>query len=264
MKKVILFLFLTSNIYAGVGIPNVGSSFFYQICESPNESQFVFIGEEIDRYEYYCDAWHGDSEECDPSVLAIWIKYAINETLQGEHIPVTSILQFPPDEYFEAVSSENEIWVQANNLVDAAKGIFIVLNINNIPQLLTGTVLEYNETSDNFIGNVNESSDDTLEQSITLSEVQGLLQSCPTTLGLEDEDLPLNFNVYPNPSTSFIYLPNDINAVEIEIFNVQGQQVYNGIVDGTISVSNFADGRYFTRVQSVDNKYYVSEFLVTN
>lgn len=86
---------------------------------------------------------------------------------------------------------------------------------------------------------------------------------CAARLALEVED----FDVYPNPTSSFITLTNiDVNlATNVQIMDAQGRvlskQTAAQAVNG-IDVSNFESGMYLMRVNFIDQSVKVKRFIV--
>lgn len=82
-------------------------------------------------------------------------------------------------------------------------------------------------------------------------------------VGVEDMEKE-NITVYPNPATNMVNvnLAGDKEA-KVQMFNLVGQQVYNGTATNTasINVSNMKAGVYMLKV-SQNGKVYTSKVVV--
>lgn len=71
-------------------------------------------------------------------------------------------------------------------------------------------------------------------------------------LSVGNMELKDNFYVYPNPSSDVLNLklPNNTTAVNIEIFNIVGKNVYTSkeMISNQINVSNLKSGLYFITI----------------
>lgn len=70
-------------------------------------------------------------------------------------------------------------------------------------------------------------------------------------------------NVYPNPATDFLYLENARDLVDVKVYSVTGQMIYQAeAVDNAINVGNFPPGMYTLRANGLDGKQYYARFMV--
>lgn len=79
--------------------------------------------------------------------------------------------------------------------------------------------------------------------------------SASATLGINDFQIPFNFKISPNPvTTEFkVDLPDTIESANIEVFDVLGKQISQGIItsfNSVVEVSNWHSGTYLVRVYS--------------
>jgi len=58
-------------------------------------------------------------------------------------------------------------------------------------------------------------------------------------------------NVYPNPATNYVSINSEINIINVEIYNIVGQKVFNQNDPGnnfTINTNEFESGIFFVRI----------------
>lgn len=78
------------------------------------------------------------------------------------------------------------------------------------------------------------------------------------------EDFANNgFSISPNPASSrlFLQIPNGLNKINIEIFDVLGKKVYdNGYLSAPIDISDWSKGVYLVKVSTSD-KVHTKRFV---
>jgi len=75
------------------------------------------------------------------------------------------------------------------------------------------------------------------------------------TVGVEDLDKEIRFNIYPNPSIDFVTIQNEMSyAYQYELVNPLGQTIRNGDVNRSqvkqLSISNLSKGLYYLKFYS--------------
>jgi len=63
-----------------------------------------------------------------------------------------------------------------------------------------------------------------------------------------NDNLLLDFSVYPNPTTGILTIQSKTNIVQIEIYNQLGQLVLSNNEENTIDISNVGQGLYFIKI----------------
>ena len=73
-----------------------------------------------------------------------------------------------------------------------------------------------------------------------------------STLSVDDNSISEKFNVFPNPATNYILVPNTISVEDYAIFNVLGKKIKNTSLesDNKIDISNLASGVYIILVNN--------------
>jgi len=260
MKKVIhiLCIIYSCSAFAAVGIPSIGSPFQQSVCEDSDSNQLVFIGEEIDRFVYSCDEWHGGPPECNPPILLILIKYKITQILKGEHNPNTQTFEFPTEDDFVAESTTDEIWVSCSSGHSYEKGIFVIGEWPNFNFLLAQSSLKYNPDIDEYEGNI--SSFDS--GSASLEEIISIIETCETSVGIEDNYT--NLDLYPNPASTFVFLPSNVQSGEVEIYDIQGRVILKQPYETRLDVSGLLPGRYFVKTTNDAGEVSLGDLIVSN
>jgi len=63
-----------------------------------------------------------------------------------------------------------------------------------------------------------------------------------------NDNLLLDFSVYPNPTTGILTIQSKTSIVQIEIYNQLGQLVLSNNEENTIDISNVGQGLYFIKI----------------
>jgi len=79
-------------------------------------------------------------------------------------------------------------------------------------------------------------------------------------LGIENQS-KITFNIYPNPSSDFIFINTQNELKEITIYNIFGQKLEGEIEQNKVKVSNFAKGTYLLMVKDQAGKIYSTKFI---
>ena len=72
-------------------------------------------------------------------------------------------------------------------------------------------------------------------------------------LSVEDNTLEAQIKVYPNPTSQMLYVSHPkINSFGIQIVDLNGKQVYTGIIskDQSLDVSNYSQGMYLITIEN--------------
>lgn len=84
--------------------------------------------------------------------------------------------------------------------------------------------------------------------------------------GFELSEENESISVYPNPATDYLKFESESFVINnMEIYNVSGQLVANEIINSmefSLNVSNFADGLYFIKIFSPENKVFTRKILI--
>lgn len=84
-------------------------------------------------------------------------------------------------------------------------------------------------------------------------------------LTVEDAEIDLQFRVYPNPTSQFLYVSHpEVSAFEVQISDLNGKQLYLGtmIKEQPIDVSAYLTGMFFITIQNKDsNKKNTYKFI---
>jgi subtilisin family serine protease len=86
------------------------------------------------------------------------------------------------------------------------------------------------------------------------------VDSCDATLGINNADLALKINLYPNPSNAYIDVITDLKLDQYSIYNQQGQIVQmasNLNANQRIDISNLGAGMYFFSATADDHTYQI-------
>jgi hypothetical protein len=71
--------------------------------------------------------------------------------------------------------------------------------------------------------------------------------------GITDDNNPMQAEIYPNPSSGLLYFKGVEGNNPIQIYNLQGIQVYSGILDEnqkSLDLSALPDGLYWIQLQN--------------
>lgn len=76
-------------------------------------------------------------------------------------------------------------------------------------------------------------------------------------------DAALQVKVYPNPCTDIIHV-NIASAVSIDIFNLQGKQLFHSKTKDSkvVDVSNFEAGTYLFRIKNMETQTVISKVII--
>jgi len=77
------------------------------------------------------------------------------------------------------------------------------------------------------------------------------------------QDLQNPLKYYPNPANNNLFLLCDINIIELQIFNTQGSQIINQIInnnEASINIANLKSGIYFMQVK-LNNEVQIHKFI---
>ena len=72
-------------------------------------------------------------------------------------------------------------------------------------------------------------------------------------VGITQYDEQYNISIYPNPTTSILYIESDAQIGQIHLYNTFGQKIKSIRVDGTkgsLDLSDLATGAYYLRVET--------------
>jgi hypothetical protein len=89
-----------------------------------------------------------------------------------------------------------------------------------------------------------------------VSKGSSIIKYNSATLSLNQVSLKKTIKIYPNPSHSFINISGLNNEENYKIFNIQGKELVNGIINNQekIDIENLANGFYFIKFES-GNKF---------
>ncbi len=83
-----------------------------------------------------------------------------------------------------------------------------------------------------------------------MTKVEGIILDIIPTDDAVQEVLSQSFKVYPNPASDVLYIDNlPCKEAEYAIFNVLGQKMAAGILNGAISVAEFEKGLYVLQIK---------------
>ena len=74
-----------------------------------------------------------------------------------------------------------------------------------------------------------------------------------------DSFTEIDFGIYPNPSTDFIYISSEENIENIKIYDVQGKLVQES-TEAVVNLSKFSSGIYFVRAE-IDGTFITKKIL---
>lgn len=145
------------------------------------------------------------------------------------------------------ISSSDSIWVDIFNVTG-----------NIIKTYYNGTVLSSGTYSLNFNGDTLPSGIYFVRLKINSTAIQSVkLIKEANMLGLNENTLFKNLQLYPNPTASFLNIVDEQNQFQnsiIEIKNYLGQVVLHTSFNSQINVFNLSEGMYFLTVQNRGNK----------
>jgi hypothetical protein len=84
----------------------------------------------------------------------------------------------------------------------------------------------------------------------------------PSTLSIDEIDTTDVTNIYPNPSTDYFYISNNVSKVEI--FSITGQLVKsfaNQISGYQYNVSDLKNGMYMVKIVDENNRVKTTKLL---
>lgn len=141
------------------------------------------------------------------------------------------------------ISNNDSIWLDIYNITG-----------NTIKSYYNGAVLASGSYTLNFNG-------DTLpngiyfirlkNNSITIQTVKLIKSS--NAVGLKENSLIENVNIFPNPTSSIINIideQNQFQSANIEITDYLGQTIYSAPFTTQINMSDFSSGMYFLTIQN--------------
>lgn len=67
-------------------------------------------------------------------------------------------------------------------------------------------------------------------------------------------------SIYPNPTDGVLNITGDIDILEIQMYDVNGQMVYSG-TERTIDMSTYSTGMYFIKIASADGNVFSAKVL---
>jgi hypothetical protein len=82
-----------------------------------------------------------------------------------------------------------------------------------------------------------------------------------SALGINEVE-ELKANVYPNPVSDVLNITASEELVDYTIYNVAGQKVQEGTLNGSVSVSNLLEGVYFIKTTGISGNVYNAKLLV--
>ena len=110
----------------------------------------------------------------------------------------------------------------------------------------TGLTFDFTGNSSGLLTATHTSSTNCIETSIAIS----------ITTGLSQQDIT-DFQVWPNPSSSYVNYKSDKDIVKIEIFDINGKCLFiseKPSAHGKIDVSNYSKGVYFMHLEARELK----------
>ena len=86
-----------------------------------------------------------------------------------------------------------------------------------------------------------------IDDSTTMRKIQ---RRALGTLGIEDIDGTLAFQLYPTLVKDIIYIETQLQEFEIGIYNVQGQRIGKFNSKSSLDLSHLSSGLYFVQLRS--------------
>jgi len=80
----------------------------------------------------------------------------------------------------------------------------------------------------------------------------------------ENNEANYSFNLYPNPSSDFVYLSseNENDFARCELFGIDGRLIFSSAYTSRINVADIPAGYYFVRVITVKGKYLQRKLMI--
>jgi sugar lactone lactonase YvrE len=172
-----------------------------------------------------------------------------------------------------SLASSAELNAPQDIFVDAANNLFITDLNNNVIRKIDGTTGKINTVAGD--GTTGYSGDGDLATTAKMRAPEGLCLSATGDIFIADQGnnvirkvsgpvsvvqlKKIQFEIFPNPSkeTFSVCFNNGGNNFNIEVYDVAGKVVYNGISKKektTINLTNVAAGEYFISVKTGDAK----------
>lgn len=83
-----------------------------------------------------------------------------------------------------------------------------------------------------------------------MTKVEGIILDIIPTNDAVQKVLSQSLEVYPNPASDVLYIDNlPCKEAEYAVFNVMGQKVGAGTLNGKISVAEFEEGLYVLQIK---------------
>jgi len=78
------------------------------------------------------------------------------------------------------------------------------------------------------------------------------------TIGIQENNLTDEFDIYPNPATELINISSAVKMNSIKVFNYSGQEIFNSTANDyscKLEISTFEKGLYLIRIETNDTVY---------
>jgi hypothetical protein len=83
------------------------------------------------------------------------------------------------------------------------------------------------------------------------------------TITSTEENIENKFEIYPNPSSEFVFVKNPLKGTSITIYNMCGEVILNeGLTSNQINISSFARGIYIVRLFNRNGDVSIHKLLV--
>ena len=152
--------------------------------------------------------------------------------------------QFTYYKFDQTVTSANAFYIGIEQRSDALINIGFDASIDNI---------QYNFINTN--GSWQQSSK---HGSLMIRPVVG----ASYYIGLEEQESTASLRIYPNPASHVLHLEGDFEDGQVNLYDLTGHKVYQGIYQNEISVSELNDGLYFIQIITAEGQVISQKIII--
>jgi len=230
---------LSGNAYVGLGVYDTQSVYSYREYVQVHLQQSLNAGQ-----KYWVSFYVSLSDSARYAIQEMGIYFSSSQINQGSMD--TTLMMTPQIEFSDGVITDKNTWTKVNgSFMASGNENFIVIGNFNRKQTTNAIYTNTGNqptTSYYYIDDVCVA-DDSL--------------TCASPLGTQEENAEINFTVYPNPVSDFLFVSNEgQEPYDITIYNALGQLLYseNGITTTKkqIDCQNYGSGLILISIKSND------------
>jgi len=244
------------------------------VCQPTfSENGIVFVGEFIQHTESTEELENGSF------INTYLLQYAVEDVWCGEVKTLQELVDWAPEWIGNAQNTETEVWVAIQIYNDV-----LTLPSANQRQLIHahysyGSIYVTQQTSGttgNYsLGPIDVSDEDMIsgmltnfavEETMALDDFKNIVSdcaACTTSSGIDE--MPINFNLYPNPVNEIINLESTAlqGNAQYNIYSADGKLVQKGTLDNALQIkaADLLTGLYFISVLDAQGREGSSTFF---